>query len=156
MATLQNYYVQIRQGLVEEDAEAERRGKAPRAVPITVRQLEAIIRISESLAKMRLSPTATEQDVHVAIELFRVSTLQAALMGDIELEGGTGDAERKCEQYFAENVPIRSAVGRSKLVNDAVAKGVGDSRACNRALNALVSRGEFGERHGGKTVFRNM
>ena len=65
METLQNYYVQIRQGLVEEDAEIERRGRAPRAVPITVRQLEAIVRISESVAKMRLSDIATEDDVQV-------------------------------------------------------------------------------------------
>ena len=34
---LENYYVAIRQGLVEQDAESERRGRAPRAVPITVR-----------------------------------------------------------------------------------------------------------------------
>ena len=47
METLQNYYIKIRQGLVEEDAELERRGKAPRAVPITVRQLEAIVRINQ-------------------------------------------------------------------------------------------------------------
>ena len=72
------------------------------------------------------------------------------------LAAGVAKNEADPGEYFAENVPIRSAVGRSKLVNDAVAKGVGDSRACNRALNALVSRGEFGERHGGKTVFRNM
>jgi DNA replicative helicase MCM subunit Mcm2 (Cdc46/Mcm family) len=32
MLTLQNYYIQIRQGLVAEDAEIERRGRAPRAV----------------------------------------------------------------------------------------------------------------------------
>ena len=78
METLQNYYVQIRQGLVEEDAEIERRGRAPRAVPITVRQLEAIIRISESVAKMRLSDIATEDDVQTAIHMFTVSTLRAA------------------------------------------------------------------------------
>ena len=40
---LQNYYVAVRQGLVQEDAEAERRGRAPRAVPITVRRLKAIV-----------------------------------------------------------------------------------------------------------------
>jgi DNA replication licensing factor MCM5 len=40
---LQNYYVAVRQGLVEEDAESERRGRAPRAVPITVRRLKAIV-----------------------------------------------------------------------------------------------------------------
>ena len=47
------------------------------------RQLEAIIRISESLAKMRLMPFATEADVDEALRLFQVSTLDAALSGNL-------------------------------------------------------------------------
>ena len=47
------------------------------------RQLEAIIRISESLAKMRLSPFATEADVDEALRLFQVSTLDAAMSGNL-------------------------------------------------------------------------
>ena len=53
----------------------------PRAVPITVRQLEAIVRITESVAKMRLSDIATEDDVQQAIHMFTVSTLRAAKVG---------------------------------------------------------------------------
>lgn len=100
MATLENYYVSVRQNLHRSDAEDEEKGRAPRAVPITVnhiglfllcsvlsiypcsihlsqllqmsirlhphiqvRQLEAVVRISESIAKMRLSNVATEDDV---------------------------------------------------------------------------------------------
>ena len=103
METLQNYYVQIRQGLVEEDAEIERRGRAPRAVPITVRQLEAIVRISESIAKMRLSDIATEDDVQQAIRMFTVSTLRAAKMGDIELEGGEDDGPVRTAEEMIRN-----------------------------------------------------
>ena len=44
-------------------------------------QLEAIIRISESLAKMSLSPVASEQHVDEAIRLFRISTLVATQSG---------------------------------------------------------------------------
>lgn len=47
------------------------------------RQLEAIIRISESLAKMKLQPFATEQDVDEALRLFQVSTLDAAMSGNL-------------------------------------------------------------------------
>ena len=47
------------------------------------RQLEAIIRISESLAKMKLKPFATETDVDEALRLFQVSTLDAALSGNL-------------------------------------------------------------------------
>ena len=47
------------------------------------RQLEAIIRISESLAKMKLKPFATEADVDEALRLFQVSTLDAAMSGNL-------------------------------------------------------------------------
>lgn len=49
----------------------------------TCRQLEAIVRISESLAKMRLEPFATESDVDEALRLFQVSTLDAAMSGSL-------------------------------------------------------------------------
>jgi hypothetical protein len=41
-------------------------------VPITVRQLEAIVRISESLARMGLQMVAGQQHVQQALELFQV------------------------------------------------------------------------------------
>lgn len=47
------------------------------------RQLEAIIRIAESQAKMRLAPFATEADVDEALRLFQVSTLDAASSGNL-------------------------------------------------------------------------
>lgn len=50
---------------------------------IFFRQLEAIIRIAESQAKMRLAPFATEADVDEALRLFQVSTLDAATTGDL-------------------------------------------------------------------------
>ena len=50
---------------------------------IASRQLEAIVRISESLAKMRLAPFATEADVDEALRLFQVSTLDAAMSGSL-------------------------------------------------------------------------
>ncbi len=55
----------------------------PSAIPITVRQLEAIVRIAESLAKITLSNIATEQHVNEAIRLFKVSTFEAATSGAI-------------------------------------------------------------------------
>ncbi len=45
------------------------------------RQLEAIIRISEALAKMCLSPFASDTHVDEALRLFQVSTLEAAHSG---------------------------------------------------------------------------
>jgi DNA replication licensing factor MCM5 len=153
METLQNYYVQIRQGLVEEDAESERRGRAPRAVPITVRQLEAIIRISESAAKMRLSDIATDDDVQTAIHMFTVSTLRAAKMGDIELEGDAGGAERTAEEMIRKRVQIYMVVPKQRLLSDLSAQGI-DMAVAQRALNAMVRQREFEEVAQGKKVKR--
>ncbi|KAK0421104.1 hypothetical protein QR680_015061 [Steinernema hermaphroditum] len=45
------------------------------SITITVRQLEAVVRMSEALAKMELQPFASEKDVDEALRLFRVSTI---------------------------------------------------------------------------------
>ena len=153
METLQNYYVQIRQGLVAEDAEQERRGRAPRAVPITVRQLEAIIRISESLARMRLSEIATDDDVQQAIHMFTVSTLRAAKMGEIELEGGEGGAERTAEEHIRKRVQIYMVVAKQRLLSDLNAQGI-EMGVAQRALNAMVRQREFEEVAQGRKVKR--
>lgn len=50
------------------------------------RQLEAIVRIAEALSKMKLQPFATEADVEEALRLFQVSTLDAALSGNLSGE----------------------------------------------------------------------
>jgi DNA replication licensing factor MCM5 len=46
------------------------------------RQLEAIIRITEALAKMTLSKIATEEHVDEAIRLFNRSTMDAVQSGE--------------------------------------------------------------------------
>ena len=153
METLQNYYVQIRQGLVAEDAEHERRGRAPRAVPITVRQLEAIIRISESLARMRLQEIATDDDVQQAIHMFTVSTLRAAKMGEIELEGGEGGAERTAEEHIRKRVQIYMVVAKQRLLSDLNAQGI-EMATAQRALNAMIRQREFEEVAQGRKVKR--
>ncbi len=50
-------------------------------MPITVRQLEAIVRIAESLARMQLQPEATQAHVSEAVDLFTVSTMDAVRSG---------------------------------------------------------------------------
>lgn len=69
----------MRNGATEHERETGKRT----AIPITVRQLEAIVRMSESLAKMRLAAFASEADVDEALRLFQVSTLDAATSGNL-------------------------------------------------------------------------
>lgn len=69
----------MRSGALRHEKEVDRRN----SIPITVRQLEAVIRISESLAKMQLLPFATETHVDEGLRLFQVSTLDAAMSGNL-------------------------------------------------------------------------
>ena len=79
---LRNRYVMMRGSARQHERETSKRT----SIPITVRQLEAVIRISESLAKMCLQPFALESDVDEALRLFQVSTLDAALSGSLSGE----------------------------------------------------------------------
>lgn len=69
----------MRSGSHQHEKDTEKRS----SIPITVRQLEAVIRISESLAKMQLLPFASEVHVNEALRLFQVSTLDAAMTGSL-------------------------------------------------------------------------
>ena len=50
-------------------------------IPVTVRQLEALVRISESLARMQLSTVVSAEHAQAAIQLFHASTLDAVRSG---------------------------------------------------------------------------
>ncbi|KAL1507546.1 hypothetical protein AB1Y20_007167 [Prymnesium parvum] len=155
IATLENYYVSVRQNLHRSDAEDEEKGRAPRAVPITVRQLEAIVRISESIARMRLSDVATEDDVQLAIHLFSVSTLEAAKMNDLDMEGGGGDHEqvRSCEEAIRSRIAIGARSSKAHLVRDLISVGY-DERAVLRAMHALIKQGVLEQMQQGKQLRR--
>lgn len=53
-------------------------------VPITLRQLEALVRLSESLAKMQLRNDVSEEHVKEAVRLFKASTMDAVRSGLVE------------------------------------------------------------------------
>merc|ERR1712100_493857 len=65
---LKNHYISIRKSMKEEKDAGRDTG-----IPITVRQLEAIIRISEALAKMELKDDVDIEHVEEALRLFTVS-----------------------------------------------------------------------------------
>ncbi|MCK9152294.1 minichromosome maintenance protein MCM [Methanobacterium alcaliphilum] len=59
MDVLEEFYVSMRNSSIDEDS----------PVPITARQLEAIIRLSEASAKIKLKPQVDPEDAHQAIKL---------------------------------------------------------------------------------------
>lgn len=121
-------------------------------VPITVRQLEALIRLAESLAKMRLSAEATTADVEEALRLFKVSTLAASQSNSTimaSLTGSFGNAGMqqevtRAEEFMKRRMGIKMTVHSKSLIEEALAQGH-SAEAINRALSAMVLRNEVVE-----------
>ncbi len=66
---IKEFYVRLRGQPGRSDSEVK-------PIPITARQLEGIIRLSEAHAKLRMSEKVTSQDTRVAIELMKTSLMQ--------------------------------------------------------------------------------
>ncbi|XP_013394229.1 DNA replication licensing factor mcm5-A isoform X2 [Lingula anatina] len=151
---LKNRYVLMRNGAGEHERET---GKKT-SIPITVRQLEAIIRVSESLAKMRLSPFASEADVDEALRLFQVSTLDAAMSGNLAgAEGFTTEEDRemlsRIEKQIKRRFVIGSQVSEHAIVQD-FTKQKYPEREIYKVLQAMLRRGEIQHRMQRKMLYR--
>ena len=125
------------------------------SIPITVRQLEAIVRITESLAKMTLSPIATEAHVDEAIRLFLASTMDAVTQGEGQGSRELMDEVNKVEEELRRRLPIGWTTSLATLKREFVdAKGYSE-QALNRALVVMQRRETVQIRHGGAQVHRS-
>ncbi|PKI85273.1 Mcm5p [Malassezia vespertilionis] len=110
---LSSHFVAIRKQVAQVERDhAERSG-----IAITVRQLEAIIRISEAIAKVTLSANATEEHVDEAIRLFRFSTMNAVESGNVEgmTRGELQEEVQKLEREIRRRLPIGWSTSQTKL-----------------------------------------
>lgn len=89
-------------------------GEKAQAVPITVRQLEALVRISESLAKLELSPQIQIRHVQEALRLFKVSTMSAASYNTTNMTEFANDEQKdaveRAESFLKNRLPLHSKV----------------------------------------------
>jgi len=139
--TLKNHYVSIRQAMKQEKA----------TIPITVRQLEAIIRISESLAKMEMRDDVDVGHVEEALRLFTVSTLDSANKdrATVGLEMLTEEERtelQKAEEQIRRLVPRGGRKNKYQLESMLVQTGGIDERMARRAMHIMTMRGELHER----------
>ncbi|KAL4238588.1 minichromosome maintenance protein 5 [Mactra antiquata] len=151
---LKNRYVLMRNSAGEYERET---GKKV-SIPITVRQLEAIIRISESLAKMKLQPFATEVDVDEALRLFQVSTLDAAMSGNLAgVEGFTTDEDQdmlgRIEKQLKRRFVIGSQVSEHAVFQDFL-KQKYPERSIQKVIHFMIRRGELQHRMQRKMLYR--
>ncbi|XP_048377594.1 DNA replication licensing factor MCM5 isoform X2 [Stegostoma tigrinum] len=151
---LKNRYILMRSGAREHERESDRSS----SIPITVRQLEAIVRISESLAKMKLQPFATDRDVEEALRLFQVSTLDAALSGSLAGAEGFTTAEdqemlARVEKQLKRRFAIGSQVSEHSIVQDFL-KQKYPEHAIYKVLQLMMRRGEIQHRMQRKVLYR--
>jgi len=151
---LKNKYVMMRSGTKEVEEETDKRI----AIPITVRQLEAIVRISESLAKMELQPFVVDRHVEESMRLFQVSTLDAAMSGSLSgAEGFTTQEDQevinRVEKQLKRRFAIGSQVSEHSILQD-FAKQKYPERAVQKVISFMIRRGELQHRMQRKMLYR--
>lgn len=151
---LKNRYVLMRSGAKEHERETDKRV----SIPITVRQLEAVVRIAESLAKMKLQPIAGEEEVDESLRLFQVSTLDAALSGSLSgVEGFTTQEDHemisRIEKQLKRRFAIGSQVSEHSIIQD-FSKQKYPEHAIQKVVHLMLRRGELQHRMQRKVLYR--
>ncbi|KAK0421101.1 hypothetical protein QR680_015060 [Steinernema hermaphroditum] len=154
---LQYNYVRMRNPPV--DPNAIKKGKQKQSsIPITVRQLEAVVRMSEALAKMELQPFASEKHVDEALRLFRVSTIEAAATGNLAgVEGFTTaedqEAFSRIERQLKKRFAVGTHVSEFLIVQDFVRQSY-QEQIIKRVIDSCIRRGDFQHRMQRKMLYR--
>ncbi|KAF1918938.1 MCM2/3/5 family-domain-containing protein [Ampelomyces quisqualis] len=147
---LSSHFVSIRRQVHAAEMDANQRS----SIPITVRQLEAIIRITESLAKLSLSPVAEERHVDEAIRLFLASTMDAVNQGGGQASKEMMEEVHKLEEELRRRMGVGWQVNMSTLKREMVdGKGYSE-QALSRALHVMQARESIKLRHSNSVVYR--
>jgi len=148
--TLENLYIEDRKRVQEEKTNRKSH------IPITVRQLEAIIRLSEALAKMTLSNVVTVEHVRESHRLFQVSTMsaiQAGLDSGAEIPQEISGLVVKIEEAIKRRVAIGNKISHAKLIEEMIARFM-NQRAVEWAIVNMVKSEEFIHIEGRRALLR--
>lgn len=127
---------------------------------MTARQLEALIRISESLARMCLCDEVNEEHVRQAYELFQHSTLNITDMQGGHGGGGSNQSSSNTEMinlietFILNRVANGHSVSSQKLMQDLNAKFPSNVMAVNIAVTNLIKKGDLIKENNGKVLKR--
>ncbi|TNJ26469.1 DNA replication licensing factor MCM5 [Giardia muris] len=133
IAFLQAQYIQLRRDAAKTSSQ----------IPITVRQLEALVRISEALAKMRLQNQVAIEDVRRAFALFQQSTADAQAAGLTDLSAASPAAQQMVleAQNAVRNILHRGAtISENGILRELVRLGVSEGAAV-QAISILLQAG---------------
>ncbi|KAN0134920.1 MCM domain containing protein [Lactarius tabidus] len=135
---LSSHFVGLRKQVQQVEQDNDERS----SIPITIRQLEAIIRISESLAKMTLSPVVQPYHVEEAIRLFRFSTMDAVSAGSVDglSRGELNQEVNKIEKEIRRRLPVGWSTSYQSLVREFVTQQGYSNHSLERTLFVLEKR----------------
>lgn len=155
---LSSHFVSLRKQVKQLEQDNDERS----SIPITIRcvtwqiscaprsadniasgsQLEAIIRISESLAKLTLSAVVQNHHVEEAIRLFKFSTMDAVSAGSADglSRGALNEEMHKIEKEIRRRLPIGWSTSYQSLVREFVTQQQYSSHALERTLFVLEKR----------------
>lgn len=132
-----------------EDAYMEIRmsGKSKKSIPITKRQLEAYVRLSEASAKMRLSPKVEAQDAKRAIDLISYYLHKVAGRdgGDTDIDrimSGVSNSQRSRATVIQGIIKAagNQGISMAQLLESALAEGIVESEVRD-TLGRLLNDG---------------
>ena len=157
---LTSSYVKIRDDVRKNNMQSSGGDEQQSVIPITVRQLEALVRISESLAKVRLDNQVRIEDVNEALRLFRMSTMAAnaadqTMVEKSLLSGATNNREEieRAQGFLRSRLGIGSMVNKQKLLEEASGQGY-NAMVVSRVLSVMAMQGEILERNQGRLLKR--
>jgi replicative DNA helicase Mcm len=145
---IKNFFVEIRNKELGEEG-------AARAIPISPRQLEALVRLAEASAKIRLSDKVTKKDAKKAIELLQYCLSQVGLdpeTGKIDIDriatGVSASARNKILTIKEIIEDLENRIGKTipidDLVKEATAQGISEGDI-DDALEKLKRSGDLFE-----------
>jgi DNA replication licensing factor MCM5 len=159
---LTSTYVKIR----DDGSSSKQSRDGDPTIPITVRQLEALVRISESLAKIRIDPIVRPEDVAEALRLFKVSTMASSSVDQKSHPGSGGaavsivggvvnnrDEVDRTESYLRARLTVGSLVNRLKIIEDSSTQGY-NPMIVSKCLSVMAGRGDLLERNQGRLIKR--
>ncbi|KJH42056.1 MCM2/3/5 family protein [Dictyocaulus viviparus] len=156
---LANSYVRMRNPPLDIDEIKLGKKAHKSSISITVRQLEAVVRISESLAKLELQPFALDKHVDEALRLFRVSTVEAAATGSLAgVEGFTSDVDQesmnRIETQMKKRFSVGTHVSELVIIQDFVTRQGYNESLVKKVIMNLVRRGDLQYKMQRKMLFR--
>jgi len=124
---IKQFYITLRGSASKEDSQVK-------AIPISARQLEALVRLAEASARIRLSDKVTRKDAAKAIDLLKSSMQDVAY----DIETGQYDIDRIATGITAIQ---RSQIAAIRRIIDMLSERVGKQIPLQDIIQEAVSEG---------------